>query len=479
MILLPIGRDDAEIRRHAWISYAIIAINILVFVGIETAERRTMARIQREWNDAWAYIISHPYLQVPAAMSEILQPGVKHVLDRRRQIAKAPPTEVMRREQVTFNTMAAEAVAAYHLLPKVRFGYIPAEGGFARLVSSMFVHAGFLHLLFNLLFFFVSGPFIEDVFGRPMFAVLYLLGGLAASLTYGAKHPASVIPLVGASGAIAAVMGAYLVRFLKSKVEFLFVPLLLRPTLHFRFFVPAFVVLPLWFVKQFLEMRGEDSGGGGGIAFSAHVGGFVFGAAFALIVKLTRFEEKFVDPAVVKETTWQLDERTLRAMTARDQGDFVTAKRELGAVLREKPTDVDALRTAVDVAQRSEDAAMLDTCAVRLLNRYTEDKLDDLAADLIHELSAERAHIPKFLGRAAVFAERSGKRDWALALYERVLDADPNGPGAVPSLVKIGTLLRLTGDMARARETFARARAHPACTAEWAPTIDAKIAQLG
>jgi membrane associated rhomboid family serine protease len=476
MILLPIGRDDAEIRRHAWVSYAIIALNILVFVGIETAERRTMAKIDREWQEAWTYISRRPYLQVPPAMAELLQDAPKRYLDQRRQMAQPPPAPVMRREQVTFNVIAGEAVAAYHGLPRVRFGYIPAEGGFGRLVSSMFVHAGFFHLLFNLLFFFVSGPFIEDVFGRPLFAALYLLGGFAAALTYAVKHPTSVIPLVGASGAIAAVMGAYLVRFLRSKVEFLFVPLILRPTLHFRFFLPAFVVLPLWLLKQFLEMRNEGSSGG--VAFSAHVGGFVFGAAVALIVKLTRFEQNFVDPAVAKETTWALDERTLRAMTARDQGDYATAKRELGSVLREKPTDIDALRTAVDVAQLSEDAAMLDTCAVRLLNRYTEEKNNDLAEELIHELIAERAHIPKFLGRAAVFAERSGKRDWALSLYERVLAADPNGPGAVPSLVKIGTLLRLGGDFARARETFARARAHPACTAEWAPAIDAKIAQI-
>jgi hypothetical protein len=106
--------------------------------------------------------------------------------------------------------------------------------------------------------------------------------------------------------------------------------------------------------------------------------------------------------------------------------------------------------------------------------------MPELALDLVRELTADRlaAPLPKFLARAASLVERSGDREWALNLYERMIDADPNGPAAVGSLVKMGALLRLRGDARAARDTFVKARAHPACTAEWAPTIDAKIAQL-
>jgi membrane associated rhomboid family serine protease len=478
MILLPIGRDESEIRRHAWISYAIVALNILAFVAVETATRSAkMVQLETEWNEALQYIARKPYLKLPPAMAEVLRDDVKVFLAERSQQAKAPAFWVVRSEQKQLNEMADEAVGAYRSLPHVRFGYIPSRGGILPLVTSMFIHAGFLHIFGNLLFFFLSGPFIEDVFGRPLFAALYLSGGLVAGLTYAVKHADSVIPLVGASGAIAAVMGAYLVRFLRSKVEFLFVPFLLRPTLHFRFFVPAFVVLPLWFVQQWWQMGHED--GGAGVAFSAHVGGFVYGAAVALIVKLTGFEDKFVNPAVERETTWVMDERTVRAIAARDQGDYATARRELSAVLREKPGDIDSLRTAVDVAIRSEDMGMLDSAATRLLSRYAEEKQADLAADLINELSDDpHARLPKFLARAALYAERVGDRDWALTLYQRAVHIDPTAPSAVASLVKIGTLLKLSGDSAGARDAFVQARAHPGCTAEWAPTIEAKISQL-
>jgi membrane associated rhomboid family serine protease len=450
VLLIPIGRDDAEIRRHAWISYAIIALNIVAFVAVETASRPSQtAAIERGWNEVGNYLLQHPYLEIPDELAPMVSNEGLLLLTRHRiAYGQPPPADVIEEEQATLDELAANAAASLKTLPHVRFGYVPAEGGFTRLVTSMFVHAGLMHLLGNLLFFYLSGPFIEDVFGRPLFAALYVTGGFAAALTYAARHPDGTVPLVGASGAIAAVMGAYLVRFLRSKVEFLFVPFLLRPMWHFRFFLPAFVVLPLWFGQQALQMLGE--GAGSGTAFSAHVGGFAFGFVVAFVVKVSGFEETYVNPAVVKETTWTMDGRTVAAMEA------------------------------VSSARALEDPAMLDNAAVQLLARYVEEKQSDLAADFIRELTGDvDAQLPKFLARAAVFAERSGDRDWAFTLYQRLLDADPHGPGAVQSLVKIGTLLRVSGNVAGARESFAKARAHPACTAEWAGTIDAKIEALG
>lgn len=434
MFLIPIGRDNAEIRRHAWISYAVIALNVLVFVATMTAERQSrMDAITAELREALVYNVRHPYLRTPQPMEEVLREDIVAYLRQTRQSAARPSPEIVAREQRTLNEMADTALAAYQRLPRFRFGYVPVNGSILTLITSMFIHAGFLHLLGNLLFFFLSGPFIEDVFGRPLFAFLYLTGGIAASLTYMIRNPTGTIPLVGASGAIAAVMGAYLVRFLKSKVEFLFLTFFMSPK---RFFMPAFVVLPLWFMQQLTEMQSEA---GSSIAFSAHVGGFVWGVAIALIVKVSSFEEKYVNPAVAKETTWEMDERVAQAIATGEPGAY-------------------------------------DTYAVGMLKRHVDEKRNDLALDLIRDVTSDPgASLPKFLPRAAAYAERVGDRDLALHLHERIVAADPN---AIGSLVKIGTLLRLKGDATGARETFAKARAHPACTAEWAPTIDAKIAQV-
>lgn len=477
MLLIPIGRDDAEIRRHAWVSYTIIALNLVAFLLTAVAMRPAVVQsMYGEWQSAFDFYAQHPYLQPPPDLEELLTPKDVQQLTVLARAVQVPPPNVVRREQAQLDAMVARAVDARRELPYAQFGYTPAEGGALKLVSSMFIHAGILHLIGNLLFFYLSGPFVEDVFGRPLFGALYFVGGIVAALTFAGRDPSSTTPLVGASGAISAVMGAYLIRFYRSKIEFFWLPFIWRPMFHFRFFLPAFVVLPLWFAEQLWEMQSE---GGSGVAFSAHVGGFVFGCLFGAGMKLAKFEQKYVDPRVTKETTWTMDDRLARALEARRFGNDDAAKKELAALLRDQPKNIDALRTSLDLASDSGDWAAADALAARLLGAYVDEKHVDTAREFVAEFTADRdVRIPKFLARAAAFVERNGERDWALDLYERLYDADPVGPGAVGTLVKTSALLRAAGDRTRARDTLQKARSHPACNAEWAQTIDSKLATL-
>ncbi|HEY0372775.1 MAG TPA: rhomboid family intramembrane serine protease, partial [Thermoanaerobaculia bacterium] len=377
-MLLPIGRDDAEIRRHAWVCYVIFALNILMFVGVSVAEREAMKRATAEWQEAIEYQEEHPYLKTPQAMERLIGSAGMSYLESRSRNYGAVPLDRMKIEQRELDEQTAEAEAARRDQPKVRLGYVPSDGNFFTIFTSIFVHAGFMHLIGNLLYLFLSGPFVEDVYGRPLFALLYFGGGIAATLTYGANNASSIIPLVGASGAIAAVMGAYLVRFARSKVEFLFMPLIFRPSWHYRFALPAFVVLPLWFAQQLLGMRVEAASG---VGFSAHVGGFVFGLVFALLIMITKIEDKWVNPAVLQQTTWSLDDRLVRAMDARHRGDVDGAKRELGSVLRDGNASVEALQLSVDLARDADDPAAFDAAAARLLARHVEQKEAALATE--------------------------------------------------------------------------------------------------
>lgn len=474
MLLIPIGRDDAEIRRHAWVSYVILALNALVFVLTVIATRPSVIEsFESEWREAYVFFVQRPYLTPPPELAKLLPEGATSQIQARIRGLPLPPQNTIAREQKQLDEMVARIVNRVGQLPNQRFGYTPAEPRVYKLFTSIFLHAGLLHLLGNMLFFYLSGPFIEDVFGRPLFAVLYFGGGVVAALTFAGRDPSGTIPLVGASGAISAVMGAYLFRFYRSKIELLFVPFLWRPMMHWRFFVPAFVVLPLWFGEQLLEMRSEA---GGGVAFSAHVGGFVFGFLFAAVLALVKFEQKVVDPKVTKQTTWTMDDRLARAIAARQRGDETLAKKELANVLRDEPRNIDALRTALNIAQAENDWSTGDGIAARLLNAYVDEKHFDTAKELIGDITADHeARLPKFLARAATFVERTGDRDWALMLYERLYDADPVGPGAVGTLVKTSALLRAAGDPSKAREMLQKARAHPACNSEWARTIEAKL----
>lgn len=178
-----------------------------------------------------------------------------------------------------------------------QFALIPASftgglslGDISDVFTGMFMHAGLAHLAGNMLYLWIFGDNVEDSMGPILYLAFYLVGGAIASLTHILTNPTSQVPTVGASGAIAAVLGAYLVLFPRSRVATL-IPLgiFLRVTM-----VPAVLVLGFWFVLQLfsgvLSLGGPDVGG---VAFWAHVGGFVAGVVMALLFGKRRRQDEY------------------------------------------------------------------------------------------------------------------------------------------------------------------------------------------
>ena len=166
---------------------------------------------------------------------------------------------------------------------------IVAGDGYETLISSMFMHAGFMHIAGNMLFLWIFGDNLEDTFGHLGFLAFYLASGLAADFAHIAGDPGSVVPTVGASGAIAGVMGGYLLLFPKARVDVLVI---------FGYFarmiaLPAWTMLGLWFGLQVVQSVASFGGSGGGVAYLAHAGGFVAGALLTLPVLLLRGGNRF------------------------------------------------------------------------------------------------------------------------------------------------------------------------------------------
>jgi membrane associated rhomboid family serine protease len=146
------------------------------------------------------------------------------------------------------------------------------RAGWHTVVTSMFLHGGWLHLLGNLWFLWVFGNNVEDSMGHPRFLAFYLLCGVAAAAAQVLVNPSSLIPMVGASGAISGVMGAYIVLYPKVRVH-MFAWIILP----FRFMMPAWLMLGYWFLLQVIGGIPALQAESGGIAFWAHAGGFVAG----------------------------------------------------------------------------------------------------------------------------------------------------------------------------------------------------------
>ena len=152
------------------------------------------------------------------------------------------------------------------------------------MVTSMFLHGGWLHLLGNMLFLWIFGNNVEDRLGSIPFLLFYLVGGIAAALAQVAINPGSDVPLVGASGAIAAALGAYIVLFPGARI----LSLVFLGFFYQLLEVPAIIVLGFWFVLQLLNgvaAFGPETAQGG-VAFFAHIGGFVFGLVVGFVLRL-------------------------------------------------------------------------------------------------------------------------------------------------------------------------------------------------
>ena len=161
------------------------------------------------------------------------------------------------------------------------YAMIPArmsEGqGYAGLLTSMFLHAGIMHIAGNMLFLWIFGDNLEDKMGHFGFLAFYILSGVGAGFAQLAVDPTSPVPMVGASGAIAGVLGGYLLLFPKAKVDiFIFF------VIFFRILpIPAWIMLGLWFALQLTNAFANDISGGG-VAYWAHAGGFIVGFVFAI-----------------------------------------------------------------------------------------------------------------------------------------------------------------------------------------------------
>jgi membrane associated rhomboid family serine protease len=207
--MLPLGDDNSDRRTIPFVTYALIAINVLVFVLLELPQGQNLDAFLTRWG-----------------------------------------------------TIPAQIVAGNGLLT---------------LITSMFLHGGWLHLGSNMLFLWIFGDNVEDAFGHVMYLVFYFVCGIVANLAQALAAPTATVPGVGASGAIAGVMGAYIVMFGANRVR-----VLLGRTITT---VPSYVMIGLWIVLQFVSGFGSVGDTGGGVAYWAHIGGFVAGVVLAFLLR--------------------------------------------------------------------------------------------------------------------------------------------------------------------------------------------------
>jgi membrane associated rhomboid family serine protease/Tfp pilus assembly protein PilF len=465
VFVIPIGHEDQRVTRLPWVTIGLIAINVVIFLISHPQAERQSAAVRTQIREVVRFAREHPYLNLPEELAG--------AVPARRPPADLSPDAIADQQTQLDRLLQDLQTISSHSVFRT-YGYVPAHPSALTLFTSMFMHGGWLHLIGNMLFLWLAGASLEDRWGRLLFPFLYLACGIVATVTHGVMHPQSTTPLVGASGAIAGLMGAFLVRLTTARIRFFYWFYFVQGT----FQAPAFVVLPLWLFQQF-AMAG--SGATGGVAVWAHIGGFILGVAAALLIRGTDLEARFLAPAIQKKTTWTVSEKLAGALERLDRGDLDGAIRQLEALLRAKPDSLEARTSLIAAYERKGDRAAAGKESAWLVNGYirARDMNGALAATQEHENSYRDVPLlMRDLLSLAAYQEKIGQHAEATQLYQKAITAWPEHPLAPKVLVAYGrSMLQTFQDPRSALELFERARAHPRVTPEFLRASEELIAE--
>jgi membrane associated rhomboid family serine protease len=347
-MLIPLRHENMQGRRWPVITFGIIALNALIFLGTHS----TIDRQGPELGEVKLHLLllsaMHPELKVPEKAQEFVtyiqtknaavwkeaQNPKRSVMDGwDAKIRMQDDTDALQQEMDSLGDSYAELNSA-SLLSK--YAFIPAHPTMLGMLGANFLHGGWLHLIGNMWFLWLAGAILEDTWGRLIYPAFYIIAGVLAFQVHAMVNVGSFTPTIGASGAIAGLMGAFLVRFPTTKIEmgYLFF------YRFYRFKMAAYWLLPVWLLTEVLY---GSVGLSSGVAHWAHVGGFAFGALIALAVQKSGLEH-MAEKGIQEKISWVSHPLLAEASEQMEKGQLDPAAASLQKLLQEKPDSIDAYR---------------------------------------------------------------------------------------------------------------------------------------
>jgi len=385
-MLIPIGHERMSARRLPIITLALIIINVGAFL----LTHDTIEKQGSEFGEVKMHVLMlaamHPELTMPDDAQKFvntfrehnekvwvyLQDSNRKVIDAwdaRMRMVVEPSVEQEEMDTLTsqYSQMAKSGLTE-------QYAFIPAERKPITYVTANFLHGGWLHLIGNMWFLWLAGFILEDAWGRAIYTIVYFLAGAAALQFHFWMNPGSITATLGASGAVAALMGAFLVRFPTLKIEMAW----LLTFRLIRFKAAAYWLLPLWLGSEVFS--GALFGQYSGVAHWAHVGGFAFGAVISLLLKVTGVEHK-LDQAVESKVSLSGDKELLE-MGETLQSNVGVALPRLQEYVKAHPDSIDAYLLLQQAYSRQGDMpayqqSVLKLCGLHLRLRDTDAALQD------------------------------------------------------------------------------------------------------
>jgi len=374
-MLIPVRHENMSARRWPVVTLALIVINTVVFL----ATHDTLKRQAPELGKVKAHILilaaTHPELNLSPDAQQMVSSFKDHhasdwarVQDPSHKVIDAwdarirlvdEPSELQREMDSLCEQYSELSTASL----AEQYAFVPAHPKPIAYLTANFLHGGWLHLIGNMWFLWLAGFVLEDAWGRLLYSSVYLIAGAAALQFHAWLNPGSIVPTLGASGAVAALMGAFLVRFPKMKIKMMWIIFFRRYTFN----APAYALLPLWLLME--VCYGTLFGQMSGTAHWAHVGGFLFGAIAAFALRSSGLEH-MANKAIESEVTWQNDPEIVQASEMVNSGQLDQALSLLKDYLTKKPDSVDACSLLREVHWRKSDVAMYLAYTERLCSQH-------------------------------------------------------------------------------------------------------------
>lgn len=311
-------------------------------------------------------------------------------------------------------------------------------------MTANFLHAGWLHLIGNMWFLWLAGAILEDTWGRIIYPIFYLVAGAAALQFHAWLNPHSTVPTIGASGAVAALVGAFLIRFPNTKIE-VAVVLGLRSISNLalgkgiRFKAASYWLLPLWLLSEILA--GVLFGHSSGVANWAHVGGFVFGALAALGLKHSGLEQQ-ANEAIEAKVTWTADAPLVEASEHMEHGKLDEARSTLESYIATKPDSIEAYTLLPQIYWRKNDVPAYLTAITKLCQLHLKAQNQEAAWQDYQEFKnagGEKMPASTWLELCRL-AEGQQHFDVAVQEYEKLAKAYPTERQSILAFLSAGRL---------------------------------------
>jgi len=475
-----LGRGSAH--EVPWVTFVLVAVCVCVYSATQYASRRAQASAEEELRGAISYLLKHPYLEPGPILAERVDASVIHQkreverLGRNNRGAPPIPKRVQQRQKEQLEQLVEQAFAGVADLPAQRWGFRATEFKPLTMLTHVYLHDSSLHLLGALLLLLILGFHLESAWGSGLFFLFVLLSSAASATAYAIGNPEFSAPLIGMSGIVAALLGAFLIRF-RSNWKY--------PVYSFALVLGAlFLILPARYGNEWSVFAGLEQTvvlvGNRGASYWAFGGGIAFGVLGQLVIALLGVGETGVREGAGATTKYIANPMLEKVISARTSGRLNEAYGYLAELLRQNPDDHEALLVMWDVAldyARPAEAAAAMLRAIR-----DEVKRNDASTAVEHWLDLANRGLnadaePALLIRLALMLQ---KRDHTFAAVAALQQALEKSEGA-DSAVVASRVARASRDLdaETAREAAWRALSSVDLDLEERQSLESLLAEIG